>query len=272
MTGSCAAAATASTRSRSPPATWRRPSRPAPGMVCCSLRHAGEELLTQRDGLSRATPRRARRWACRCCTRGRTGSAEWGYEALGRQRGPAPARGRRGQGRRRDGAADPRRAARRRGGSWRPATPGSPPSSTPTWEPGFRAAFPFDHRIAAGGRARARRAADRHDGRPRSTRACRSRSASTRTSRCPAWHAPTTRSSSRRCGGSSSTRSKIPTGDAEPVAAYAGPLGERDLRRRLRRGRRRHGVRRRGRRAPDRAALRVRLPRSRRSSPRPART
>ena len=46
---------------------------PGAGMLCSSLRHRGEELLAQNAGVA-AYARGARRWASRCCTRGRTAS------------------------------------------------------------------------------------------------------------------------------------------------------------------------------------------------------
>jgi aldose 1-epimerase len=118
---------------------------PGAGMVCCSLRHAGEELLAQRDGLHEYAEKGRTMgipllypWANRL--------AGWSYEALGRsvdlhrlEGGVVKADGETGL---------PIHGALP--GPWRLVETGDgrlAASQHPTWEPGFRTAFPFDHRI-----------------------------------------------------------------------------------------------------------------------------
>ena len=118
---------------------------PGAGMVCCSLRHAGEELLGQRAGL--------REYAAAGKTMGipllhpfanRLGG--WEYEALGRHADLA----------RLEGSVV--KADGETGLPIHGALPGPwtvveleeavlAAEQHPTWEPGFRAAFPFDHRL-----------------------------------------------------------------------------------------------------------------------------
>jgi aldose 1-epimerase len=118
---------------------------PAAGMVCHSLRHAGEELLTQRDGVE-AYARTGRTMGVPLLHPWANRLAEWEYEALGRHVDLRPLEGRVVK---RDGetglamhgvlparweildATGERLVAERR----------------PTDDDGFRAAFPFPHRI-----------------------------------------------------------------------------------------------------------------------------
>src|SRR5215217_2689612 len=57
---------------------------PGAGMVCCSLRHAGEELLAQRDGL-REYAEKGRTMGIPLLHPWANRLAEWSYEALGRR-------------------------------------------------------------------------------------------------------------------------------------------------------------------------------------------
>ena len=118
---------------------------PDAGMVCHSLRHEGEELLTQRDGVE-GYARSGRTMGIPLLHPWANRLAEWEYEALGRRVDLRPLEGRVVK---RDGetglaihgvlpgpwavvdATGTRVAAERR----------------PTDDPGFRAAFPFPHRI-----------------------------------------------------------------------------------------------------------------------------
>src|SRR3954451_4374213 len=56
---------------------------PGAGMVCCSLRHAGEELLAQRDGL-REYAEKGRTMGIPLLHPWANRLAGWSYEALGR--------------------------------------------------------------------------------------------------------------------------------------------------------------------------------------------
>jgi galactose mutarotase-like enzyme len=118
---------------------------PGAGMVCCSLRHDGEELLGQRAGL--------REYAAAGRTMGipllhpwanRLGG--WEYEALGRHADLGRLEG---------------SVVKADGETGLPIHGALPVPWTivelegarltaeqhPTWEPGFRAAFPYDHRL-----------------------------------------------------------------------------------------------------------------------------
>ena len=118
---------------------------PGAGMVCCSLRHEGEEVLGQRAGL--------REYAAAGKTMGipllhpwanRLGG--WDYDALGRHADLA----------RLEGSVV--KADGQTGLPIHGALPGPwavvelegaalTAEQHPTWEPGFRAAFPYDHRL-----------------------------------------------------------------------------------------------------------------------------
>jgi galactose mutarotase-like enzyme len=118
---------------------------PGAGMVCCSLRHAGEEVLAQRDGL-RAYAEKGKTMGIPLLYPWANRLAGWSYEALGRsvdlhrlEGGVVKADGETGL---------PIHGALP--GPWRlvEAAPNRIAAEQhPTWEPGFRAAFPFDHRI-----------------------------------------------------------------------------------------------------------------------------
>ena len=219
-------------------------------MVCCSLRHRGEELLEPARRARGVRGDRARRWASRCCTRGPTGSRRGttrrsGSTSTSSRCAAAGAR------RRRHRPADPRHLPR----AW-----------TVVGERRRRArrrdertAFPFPHTIRHGGRASTRtRCGSRttlsaHDG----AGAGRA-SASTRT--LAPVRARLARRAARHAAGRAVRRSSLPTGETEPVEPYAGPLGELtfdDGYDELAGG----AVRARGRRAPDRGRLRGGLPR-----------
>ena len=118
---------------------------PGAGMVCCSLRHDGQELLAPRAGLREyATAGRTmgipllHPWANRL--------GGWRYEALGRHADLAQVEG---SVVRADGETGlPIHGALP--GAWtvverEPAALAA--EQHPTWEPGFRAAFPYDHRL-----------------------------------------------------------------------------------------------------------------------------
>ena len=118
---------------------------PGAGMVCCSLRHAGDELLAQRAGL-REYAEKGRTMGIPLLYPWANRLAEWSYEALGRsvdlhrlEGGVVKADGETGL---------PIHGALP--GPWR-LVEGAPDrivaEQHPTWEPGFRAAFPFDHTI-----------------------------------------------------------------------------------------------------------------------------
>jgi aldose 1-epimerase len=118
---------------------------PGAGMVCCSLRHAGEELLAQRAGL-REYAEKGRTMGIPLLHPWANRLAGWSYEALGRsvdlhrlEGGVVKADGDTGL---------PIHGALP--GPWRLVETGDGrlvAEQHPTWEPGFRAAFPFDHRI-----------------------------------------------------------------------------------------------------------------------------
>src|SRR5436190_11020171 len=118
---------------------------PGAGMVCCSLRHAGDELLAQRDGL-REYAEKGRTMGIPLLYPWANRLAGWSYEALGRsvdlhrlEGGVVKADGETGL---------PIHGALP--GPWRlaDAAPNRIAAEQhPTWEPGFRAAFPFDHVI-----------------------------------------------------------------------------------------------------------------------------
>jgi len=118
---------------------------PGAGMVCCSLRHAGEELLAQRDGL-REYAEKGRTMGIPLLHPWANRLAGWSYEALGRsvdlhrlEGGVVKADGETGL---------PIHGALP--GPWRlvdAAANRIAAEQHPTWEPGFRAAFPFDHTI-----------------------------------------------------------------------------------------------------------------------------
>jgi aldose 1-epimerase len=118
---------------------------PGAGMVCCSLRHAGEELLAQRDGL-REYAEKGRTMGIPLLHPWANRLAGWSYEALGRsvdlhrlEGGVVKADGETGL---------PIHGALP--GPWRLVgceADRIAAEQHPTWEPGFRAAFPFDHRI-----------------------------------------------------------------------------------------------------------------------------
>jgi galactose mutarotase-like enzyme len=118
---------------------------PGAGMVCCSLEHAGEELLAQRGGL-REYAEKGRTMGIPLLHPWANRLAEWSYEALGRsvdlhrlEGGVVKADGETGL---------PIHGALP--GPWRLveyATDRLVAEQHPTWEPGFRAAFPFDHTI-----------------------------------------------------------------------------------------------------------------------------
>jgi galactose mutarotase-like enzyme len=118
---------------------------PGAGMVCCSLRHAGEELLAQRAGL-REYAEKGRTMGIPLLYPWANRLAGWSYEALGRsvdlhrlEGGVVKADGETGL---------PIHGALP--GPWRLvecAPDRLVAEQHPTWEPGFRAAFPFDHTI-----------------------------------------------------------------------------------------------------------------------------
>jgi aldose 1-epimerase len=120
---------------------------PSAGMICRSLRHGGEELLAQLEGLSAYAETGATMgipllhpWANRL--------GDWAYEALG-QRVDL----------RRAGTvvADPETGLPMHGtlpGPWRLVSVDAGSGAArlvgeqrPFWDPAFRAAFPFDHRV-----------------------------------------------------------------------------------------------------------------------------
>jgi aldose 1-epimerase len=118
---------------------------PGAGMVCCSLRHAGEELLAQRAGL-REYAEKGRTMGIPLLHPWANRLSEWSYEALGRsvdlhrlEGGVVKADGETGL---------PIHGALP--GPWRLVEFEADrivAEQHPTWEPGFRAAFPFDHTI-----------------------------------------------------------------------------------------------------------------------------
>jgi aldose 1-epimerase len=197
---------------------------PGAGMICCSLRHAGEELLPQRAGL-RAYADTGKTMGVPLLHPWANRLGAWGYEALGRsvdlhrlEGGVVKADGETGL---------PIHGALP--GPWRMLEAGDTRIAAeqhPTWEPGFRAAFPYDHRIGL-------EAELAPDG---------LRVATTLTAidaRVPVafgFHPYFTLPGVARGDYAIELpemrrlqldERKIPTGGAEPVAAYAGPLGER---------------------------------------------
>jgi galactose mutarotase-like enzyme len=118
---------------------------PGAGMVCCSLRHAGEELLAQRAGL-REYAEKGRTMGIPLLYPWANRLAGWSYEALGRsvdlhrlEGGVVKVDGETGL---------PIHGALP--GPWRLvecAPDRLVAEQHPTWEPGFRAAFPFDHTV-----------------------------------------------------------------------------------------------------------------------------
>jgi aldose 1-epimerase len=197
---------------------------PGAGMVCCSLRHAGEELLTQRDGL-RAYAETGKTMGIPLLYPWANRLADWSYEALGRsvdlhrlEGGVVKADGETGL---------PIHGALP--GPWRLVEAGATrivAEQHPTWEPGFRAAFPFDHRIrldagldASGLRIAATvTAAD-----ARVPVAFGFHPYFTLPGVARADYALELPAMRRLALG----EGKVPTGEEEPVPAYSGPLGER---------------------------------------------
>ena len=215
--------------------------------------------------------RRARRWACRCCTRGPTG---WRSGTTRRSAGASTCDPLAGRVVKADGETGlpihgvlPAPWEVRRGDGT-PAGRRAPPGR----RPGLPRGVPVPAPDPARGRARARRAADRHH-----ARGARGRGAG-RLRLPPVPHAPGRRRA-RDCAVELPAMrrleldaSKIPTGETDEAAASAGVLGDRALRRRLRR--RAPAARRSPSRAAGAASSCASRPatRARRSSRRPART
>ena len=245
---------------------------PGAGMIGCSLRHRGEELLVQRGGLDawRGTGKsfglpllhpwanRLRDWRYAVAGRAVEIDRERGVVRADEQRPADPRRARRGRGLGRDGRGRRRRrrVARRRRSTTGGATTGSPCSRS-------RTALALD---AAHRRRRAR--PSRRRSRPTGGRRCRSRSAGIRGSRCPACRARSgsSRSPSARPSPLDDARAADRRASRRPRPSAA-PLGDRVLDdhstrgggRALRARRRRPGDRGRvGRRLPLRAGLRAR--------------
>ena len=118
---------------------------PGAGMVCCSLRHDGEELLGQRAGL-RAYAESGKTMGIPLLHPWANRLGGWQYEALGRHADLARLEG------------PVVKADSETGLPIHGALPGPwtvveledarlVAEQHPTWEPGFRAAFPFDHRL-----------------------------------------------------------------------------------------------------------------------------
>ena len=203
---------------------------PEAGMVCHSLRHDGEELLAQRDGVE-GYARTGRTMGVPLLHPWANRLAAWDYEALGRRVDLAPLAG---DVVARDGETGlpihgvlPRAVGR----ASRPGRRGSPPS----WRPRRAPPFPFPHRIRLDAELSpdALRIATTlealegevpvafgfHPWFDAAGRAARRR----------------TRSSCRRCAGSRSTSASCRRARPSRRRAFAGPLGGARPRRRLRR-------------------------------------
>ena len=118
---------------------------PGAGMVCHSLRHEGEELLTQRDGVE-GYARSGRTMGVPLLHPWANRLARWDYEALGRRVDLEPLRGRVVK-------ADGETGLPMHGAlpvAWEVVEATSTrltAERTPADDEGFRAAFPFPHRI-----------------------------------------------------------------------------------------------------------------------------
>ena len=199
-------------------------------MICCSLKHRGEELLGQRDGL--------RAYVDHYSTMGIPFLHPWAnrlgadrFELAGRAGRPHPPRPAAETRRRR--AADPRPAARRRRAGGSSATPSS---STAASSPRASTSPPTrtcSRRSRSRTWSRSRRPWSRARWRSRpasprpATSPSRSPSASIPTCACRGCRGPSGCWRRRSTSASSSTSGGLPTGEREPTAIEPGPLGER---------------------------------------------
>ena len=201
---------------------------PGAGMVGCSLRHRGEELLGQRRGLRAYVAERIV---------GDPAAVPVGEPAradavLGRRPRGRPRLGVAAAATGRQRAADPR-AARRRARVARGAPRGVGDGGVLAArfefgaDDGLTAAFPFPHELALEVELRGPALTITTTVRATATARCRSRSASIPTCACPASTAATGRSRCRSASGCASTTRMLPTGEREPVTVPSGPLGSR---------------------------------------------
>jgi aldose 1-epimerase len=197
---------------------------PGAGMVCCSLRQAGEELLAQRAGL-RAYAETGKTMGIPLLYPWANRLADWSYEALGRsvdlhrlEGGVVKSDGETGL---------PIHGALP--GPWRLIEASAArivAEQHPTWEPGFRSAFPFDHRI----RLEASLTPERL--RIATTVMAADARVPVAFGFHPYFTLPGVAREDYEIELPAMRRlalgdAKVPTGEHEPVDPYAGPLGER---------------------------------------------